>query len=105
RSTALLTALWKSGKTTLLSHLIKALGTTDSFCGQKIHPATTLYVSEENATLWCQRRDRLQLCDYVFFHIRPFMVRPSREQWLNYLIFLDDWIERRKVDLVILDTL
>src|SRR5262245_33064613 len=54
-SITLLTALWKSGKTTLLAHLLRAMGTVDNFCGQAITPARVLYVTEECETHWHDR--------------------------------------------------
>jgi hypothetical protein len=104
-SIALLTALWKAGKTTLLSHLVKALGEGGSFCGHPLEPGRTLYVSEENATLGCQRRDRLGLGDYVSFQVRPFLTKPSRDRWLADLVHLEAWLGREQPDLVVLDTL
>ncbi len=47
-----LTGLWKSGKTTLITNLIKGLdGTVESFAGQAVRPAKVLVVSEEDAAL------------------------------------------------------
>jgi hypothetical protein len=101
----LLTALWKVGKTTLLSHLLKKMETGGSFCGLEVTPARVLYVSEEQANLWIERRDHLGLNDHVEFLLRPFKMKATWEQWATFLEHVRQLCLERSFQAVILDTL
>src|SRR5947209_6964202 len=71
----LLTSLWKSGKTTLLAHLlarrrpqdpptVPAAGNAEPGCeflDLAVAPGTSLVISEEPADLWPERRRRHDL--------------------------------------------
>src|SRR2546428_1347308 len=55
----LLTSLWKSGKTTLLSVLLSRMKDGGELLGLPVRPAKALVLSEENSALWNMRRQRL----------------------------------------------
>src|SRR5437899_518890 len=55
----LLTSLWKSGKTTLLAVLLARMRDGGQLLGMPVRCAKALVLSEEGATLWQMRRDRL----------------------------------------------
>src|SRR5262249_28663302 len=57
----LLTAFWKAGKTTALSHLFAAMENGGTWFGQKVEPCSGIIVSEEPEDLWADRRDMLDL--------------------------------------------
>jgi hypothetical protein len=101
----LLTALWKVGKTTLLSHLLKTLEVGGSFCGLEVRPARVLYISEEHANLWIERRDHLNLGDHVEFLLRPFKMKATWEQWGAFLEHVRQLCIGRSFQAVIVDTL
>jgi hypothetical protein len=101
----LLSALWKTGKTTLLAHLLKALEAGGDFCGHSVVPGRVLYVTEESQKRWAKRRDRLGLKDHIEFQVRPFAARPRREDWRRFLDYLCDIQGRRAFDLLVFDTL
>jgi hypothetical protein len=102
----LLSALWKAGKTTLLTHLLNALaGKQGEFCGHAVCPAKVLYITEEGETRWAARRDELKLGDHCWFLIRPFRSKPNTEQWLAFIEYVAGLIERDGFDVVIFDTL
>jgi len=102
----LLSALWKSGKTTLLSHFIKAAdGHVSEFLGREIMPCRVLYVTEEHAELWAERRDNLQIGDHVGMICRPFQGRPSPAQWLEFLEHVSKTVIDYRFDLVVFDTI
>lgn len=61
----LLSAPWKSGKTTLLAHLIRNMREGISLCGYAVTPATVLYITEESESRWAKRRDTLGIGDNV----------------------------------------
>jgi hypothetical protein len=98
-------ALWKSGKTTLLSFLLRSLEVGSMFCGYQTQPAKVLYVTEEGEGRWADRRDALALADHIDFLIRPFPSRPRVELWQEFVSYLKRIQAERDYDLIILDTL
>jgi len=102
----LLSALWKAGKTTLLSHLIRALdGRECTFLGQAVAPSRVLYVTEEHQELWAERRDDLDLTDNTGFVCRPFRGKPSPEEWRAFVAKLIEAAVDNGFDLVVMDTI
>lgn len=102
----LLSALWKAGKSTLLSHLIRAFdGRTNEFLGLEITPARVLYVSEEHEELWAERRDELGIGDHVGMISRPFKGRPSPAEWAQFIGKLVQTVQDHRFDLVVMDTI
>lgn len=102
----LLSALWKAGKSTLLSHLLKHLdGRHEQFLGLPIQPARVLYVTEEHEELWAERRDELGLGDHVGMICRPFRGRPSPAQWVEFTALLKRTAEEHRFDVVVMDTI
>ncbi len=102
----LLSALWKSGKSTLLAHLIRAFGGEEpQFLGRDIKPSRVLYISEEDATIWADRRDTLELGDHIGLITRPFQGRSTTAIWRDWLGSVLIACEEHQFDLVVLDTL
>jgi hypothetical protein len=101
----LFSAYWKAGKTVLLSHLLLSLGTGVTFCDQEVVPGRVVYVTEESQTLWASRRDKLGLGDHCEFVVRPFVQRPSTNQWIAFLNGLIKSLKERPADLVVFDPL
>jgi len=101
----LLSALWKAGKTTLLAHLLRALGTGGEFLGQPIRASKVLYVSEEGESHWVRRRDELGFGDHAGFYLQPFGVKPATADWLAFVGQLRADIQAHGFDLVVFDTL
>ena len=101
----LLSALWKAGKTTLLSHLLKACATDGLFLGQKMRGCRVLYVTEEGEKHWVRRRDALSIADHVGFYLQPFATKPVSADWLGFVGQLRRDIETHGFDLVVFDTL
>jgi hypothetical protein len=101
----LLTSQWKAGKTTLLSLLLARLKQGGSLGGLSVSRGKALVLSEEEPALWCQRGRLLDLAGQVHWLCRPFLGKPTREQWLQ---MLDDVGALRKdtgLDLFVIDTL
>src|SRR5262249_8199582 len=101
----LLTSQWKAGKTTLLSVLLARLKAGGTLGGRAVHPGTALVLTEEEPSLWCQRSRTLDLQGHVSWLSRPFLGKPSREQWHR---LLDDVLALRQqagLDLFIIDPL
>jgi hypothetical protein len=77
----LLTSLWKSGKTTLLSVLLARLRAESELLGMPVRPARALVISEEDLGLWRMRQERLALGDQVCVISRPFAGKPTDAIW------------------------
>jgi hypothetical protein len=105
----LFNALWKAGKSTLLSHLIRAFdGRHTEFLGREITPARVLYVSEEHQDIWAERRDELNIGDHVGIMTRehlPFRGRSSPAQWVQLVADIIKAVQQYHFDVVIVDTL
>lgn len=100
----LFTGLWKAGKTTLIAHLLKLFELGGELIGG-ILPVRVLYISEESTTLWARRRDDIGISDHVHFLCRPFLSRPSREDWEAFIDHLAGLVKSGRYDLVIFDTI
>jgi len=100
----LLTALWKSGKTTLLAHLLAQRKAGGTFLDQPVAPGVSTVVSEEGADLWHMRRRSLDLSRVCIFS-RPFAGRPSLPQMDEFVGRLLEMKKEHAIDLVVFDTL
>lgn len=95
----------KAGKTTLLTHLLKASAAGGEIAGP-IGLARCLVVSEEGETHWKLRRDKLGLADNVAVVNRPFIKgRPSLAEWNDLIASLARQVRDCGFDLVVIDTL
>ncbi len=102
----LFSALWKAGKSTILSHLLKSLdGSKAEFLGQAVVPGRVLYVTEEHEHIWAERRDKLLIGDHVGMACRPFKMRPTMQEWRDYLKTLSEQVRKYQFDVVVFDTL
>jgi hypothetical protein len=77
----LLTSLWKSGKTTLLSILLARLKDGGELLGLPVRPARALVLSEENTDLWHGRRQRLVFGEHTDLISQPFVGKPTDADW------------------------
>jgi hypothetical protein len=101
----LLTGQWKSGKTTLLSLLLARREGGGQLADLAVAPGRTAVVSEESPQLWNERRRKLGFGASVAFLCRPFLGKPSPEQWLALIARLAGLHVRRGVDLGVIDNL
>jgi hypothetical protein len=96
----------KTGKTTLLSHLLARLGQGGLLAGRAVLPGRALVVSEEAASDWDARCRLLALGQNVQFLCRPFRgARPSDVRWFDLVAGLEALHRREALDLVVLDAL
>jgi hypothetical protein len=101
-----LTGLWKAGKTTWLSYLLRALGDgTPSFCGQPLTPVSVLVITDESETQWAERRDKLGIGGHVRMIVRPFLGRPTTAMWQAFLKHIAQEVVTHKIGLVVFDAL
>jgi len=99
----LLLGLWKSGKTTLIGHLLRAMATGGEFCGLPVKSARVLVVSEESEPKWAERRDTLGLGDNVHLICRPWRARPKVDEWGAFIAHLAGLVQENRYDLVVFD--
>jgi len=100
----LLSGLWKGGKSTLIGHLLRAMGSGGNIAGD-VKPGRALIVSEEAGGLWARRRDDLGLGDHCEFLCRPFKTRPARGAWESFVDYLAGLVIERRFNVVVLDTI
>ncbi len=74
----LLTSLWKTGKTTLLTGLLRHLATGQPFLGLIVRSGRAWIVSEESLDQWRDRVRLMPLGPHVHLLARPFRGRPTR---------------------------
>src|SRR5437762_10420770 len=99
----LLTSLWKTGKTTLLTGLLRCLGRGEPFLGRTLCAGKALVVSEESTEHWAERLSRMPVGPHGQLLARPFPRRPDFDEW-NALI--DDACRMRldgQLDLFVVD--
>jgi len=104
-SITLLTALWKSGKTTLISRLLRSFGDGSDFIGREVKACSVLVVSEEPNQLWVERRDELNLGDHVQVMPRPLKGKPTLPIWTAFILHLVECVKASGFNVVIFDTL
>jgi hypothetical protein len=113
RSVVLLTALWKSGKTTLLTHLLKAVsqGQT-SFLGHLLRPGKVLIITQESDAIWAERLREHDLSpERIYFqrgnddNPRPFWGKPGRGAWKSLVKHLEEVVREGGFKLVVIDPL
>ncbi|CAB4219968.1 AAA domain containing protein, partial [uncultured Caudovirales phage] len=102
----LISALWKVGKTTLISGLLRSWEQHDNYLGQKITKARALYCSEEGPATWEGRvlKYGLEKRNHGFF-LMPFTRTPSLQQWEDFLGKTRHIMERDGFDVLVIDTM
>jgi AAA domain-containing protein len=104
-SVTLLTSLWKSGKTTLVSVLLSRLKTGGQLAGLALAAGKAVVLSEERPAHWLDRDQRLGFGDAVGWYCQPFQGKPTPAQWSA---FVDDLVAehvRRGFTLLVIDPL
>src|SRR3954464_6318982 len=81
----LLTSQWKTGKTTLLAGLLRALGTGTPFLDRPTRPGKAWVISEEGEDLGRDRCRAHPVGDHVELVPRPFRKRPTPDEWADLL--------------------
>jgi hypothetical protein len=101
----LLTSLWKSGKSTLLSVLLARLQTGGVLGGFPVRSGRAVVLSEEPRDLWWERGRTLALDGHVRWFCTPFKGKPTADQWLDLLDQVGRLHDRERVDLLAIDSL
>src|SRR5207249_4454214 len=85
---ALLTSMWKSGKTTLLAHLLAQRKRGAAFAGRPTAAGASAVVTEEADAVWAERNARLGFGAGDHFFCRPFVGPPSHADWNEFIDYL-----------------
>jgi len=101
----LFSALWKSGKSTLIAHVLKAMQEQEELAGMLIKKSRVLIVSEESKTLWVIRREEMDLKTEVAILPRPLKQRLKYPEWVNFLDLISNFCLEQSIDVVIFDTI
>jgi Bifunctional DNA primase/polymerase, N-terminal/AAA domain len=102
----LLTGQWKAGKSTLMAHLLRALGGDGGDIGGTVSPRTpTFYLSEEAAGLWVRRRDELGIKGPIDVLTRSQVRRMNWFEWESFTNATAGWVAEKGYKLVMIDTL
>jgi hypothetical protein len=101
----LLTAMWKSGKTTLLSLLLARRKHGGLLAGQPVFPGKSAIISEEDVDLWRPRSQQLDFGGQVCFYCQPFDAKPTPTQWLALIHRILADHKEHGLDLVVVDTI
>ena len=101
----LFTSVWKSGKTTLLSHLLAQRKSGGTLAGRAVAAGVSAIVTEEPASLWHERHAHLGFGPRDCFFCRPFVGVPSQADWLQFIDVIKGQKLTRGLDLVIIDPL
>lgn len=101
----LLTSQWKTGKTTLLTGLLRALGPGESFLGRAVRPGRAWVVSEESVAQWGERVRAKPVGPHARLLARPFRGRPDAAAWGELLDRAADARAAGDLDLFVIDPL
>ena len=101
----LLTSIWKSGKTTLVSVLLSKLAAGGTLAGQTLQPGRAVVVAEESDELWADRIEKLAIGTNVRILCRPFREQPTSEEWDGLIDDLLGLREQQGLDLLVIDPL
>ena len=99
----MLIALWKSGKTTLITHLLREMARGGQVGEIAVAKAKVLIISEEVPDMWNERRQDYTLGDNIDLICIPFKTKPSKKEWQRFLEYIDTIAPM--YNLIVIDTL
>ena len=102
---SLLTSVWKTGKTTLLAGLLRALGGGGEFLGRACPAGRAVVVSEESWDIWGERERAIPGGPHARVLARPFLARPTAAEWDDLVREAEDLRADGPLDLFVVDTL
>jgi hypothetical protein len=104
-STTLLTSLWKSGKSTLISVLLARMKTGGTVAGLSVRQGRAVVISEEPPFLWLDRGLAADRDDHIQWFCQPFLGRSSEADWRQLLGLIGQMHAEKRVDLLVIDSL
>ncbi len=97
----LLTSFWKTGKSTLVAGLARALADGSVFLGRAVCKGTVSILSEEGPGQWRERVAQQPIGGHATLAYRRSVGRPSEDEWIGMI----EAILACGPDLVVVDTL
>jgi hypothetical protein len=102
---SILAAFAKTGKTTLLSHLIKQMGMGGELANRFVVPTKVLILSEENPSDWVERKKELGLGDNVRMQCYPVLGSLTESEWFSLMNDILNYCQSEGIEMVIFDTI
>jgi hypothetical protein len=100
----LLTSLWKAGKTTLLTHLLKCRVTGKGLFDRVVAPGKSVVISEEPREMWADRCRHFDFAGTLCLFPQPFPHLPSADDWRGLLDRVAHLHSDHGVDLLVVDS-
>ncbi len=97
-------ALWKVGKSTLISYLLKAIQEEKEFAGKIVKPTKVLILSEESKNTWARRKEDLNLTGDIYLSCRPVRTKLTEKEWLHLIEDKVAFCTSKGIELLIIDT-
>jgi KaiC/GvpD/RAD55 family RecA-like ATPase len=105
RNITLLTSMWKSGKTTLLAHLLARRVTGQALLERAVVPGKSVVISEEPREHWAARRRQFAFGGQVCFFPRPFAQFPCAHEWRELIERVRSLRAAHGIDLLVVDSI
>jgi hypothetical protein len=100
----LLTSLWKSGKSTLISVLLSRLKTGGTLAGLPLRAGRAVVITEEDRQKWVERSQTLDLDGHIDWFCQPFRGKPTQQDWHDLLARVLRLHQGKGVDLLVIDS-
>jgi hypothetical protein len=101
----LLTSLWKSGKSTLISVLLARMKAGGTIAGLAVRRGRAVVISEETPAKWVERSQVVDLDGHVDWFCQPFRGKPSEDAWLALLARIVRLHQQKQLALLVIDSL
>jgi hypothetical protein len=102
----LLTARPKTGKTTLISQMLKEIENGGELAGMSINPTKVLILTEESEAKWGERREKFRLPGKSIHIVsRPMNKKYTNTEWVAALARAVEICEEKEIKLCVIDTL
>ncbi|MHC4277004.1 MAG: AAA family ATPase [Planctomycetota bacterium] len=98
-----LVGIWKSGKTTLVAHLLRETAYGGELVGKGVDNAKVLIISEEDSSEWKDRKEEYGLGGNIDLICIPFKTKPSGKEWQAFVKHIDELVS--SYDLIVIDTI
>lgn len=101
----LLAALWKAGKTTLITCLLKCLQDGQELAGKENCECKVLILTEESGSIWARRRAEHGITLPVWVLSRPIRRKLGYQDWVVLLEQMAMFCKEHSIELFIIDTI